>query len=136
MTFQLIQKGALKNFFKALFINTPVITALKKMSTAKSTPEGLKPQECERSSGWSKPPIPYMSKRDAVQKSLAVDNTANTMKLTLPGNVELRVSEKMYVPARKPVPRMMASDVRNSRPLRARVILSESRNTVVILRDA
>ncbi len=30
------------------------------MSTNKSTPEGLKPQECERSSGRSKPPISYI----------------------------------------------------------------------------
>ncbi len=30
------------------------------MSTSKSNPEGLKPQECERSSGRSKPPISYI----------------------------------------------------------------------------
>ncbi len=30
------------------------------MSTSKSSPEGLKPQECERSSGRAKPPISYI----------------------------------------------------------------------------
>ena len=46
----------------------------------------------QRNPGWSKPPIPYILKRDVVQELLAVDNATNTMNLTLPGKVELRVS--------------------------------------------
>ena len=49
-----------KTFFKALFYNTTLGDTLEKMSTNKSTPEGLKPQECKRSSGRNKPPIFYI----------------------------------------------------------------------------
>ena len=59
------------------------------MSHAKVAPEGLKPQECERNAGRSKPPIPYIPKKDVIQE--AVDSSANTLKLTLPHKVELRV---------------------------------------------
>ena len=59
------------------------------MSHAKVAPEGLKPQECERNSGRSRPPIPYIPKKDSIQE--AVDSSANTLKLTLPHRVELRV---------------------------------------------
>ena len=59
------------------------------MSHAKVAPEGLKPQECERNAGRSKPPIPYIPEKDVLQE--AVDSSANTLKLTLPHKVELRV---------------------------------------------
>ena len=39
--------------------------------------------------GRSKPPIPYIPERDVIQE--AVDSSANTLKLTLPHKVELRV---------------------------------------------
>ena len=59
------------------------------MSHAKVAPEGLKPQECERNAGRSKPPIPYIPEKDVLQE--AVESSANTLKLTLPHKVELRV---------------------------------------------
>eukprot|EP00804_Cyclotella_cryptica_P019249 CCRYP_006145-RA/>CCRYP_006145-RA protein AED:0.47 eAED:0.41 QI:0/0/0/0.5/1/1/2/0/578 len=62
------------------------------MITSKAVPDGLKSQECERNLGQNKPPVPYIPERDVVQDALAVDTTASTMKLTLPGKVELRVS--------------------------------------------
>jgi hypothetical protein len=49
-----------KTFFKALFYNTALGRTLEKMSSSKSSPEGLKPSECERSSGRTKPPISYI----------------------------------------------------------------------------
>ena len=39
-----------------------------RMSHAKVTPEGLKPQECERNVGRSKPPIPYIPEKDVIQE--------------------------------------------------------------------
>ena len=57
--FQPLQRAP-TTFFKALFYYTPLGDALEKMSTSKSSPEGIKPQECERSSGRSKPPISYI----------------------------------------------------------------------------
>ncbi len=65
---------------------------MRRMSTIKAVPHGLKSQECKRNPGWSKPPAPYIPKRDVIQDALAVDTTTNTMKLTLPGKVESRVS--------------------------------------------
>ena len=59
------------------------------MSHAKVAPEGLKPQECERNAGRSKPPIPYIPEKDVIQE--AVDSGASTLKLNLPHKVELRV---------------------------------------------
>jgi hypothetical protein len=59
------------------------------MNHVKVAPEGLKPQECERNAGRSKPPIPYIPEKDVIQE--AVDPGANTLKLTLPHKVELRV---------------------------------------------
>jgi hypothetical protein len=81
--------SAPKSFFKALFICTRLGIALRRMSHAKVAPEGLKPQECERNAGRSKPPIPYIPEKDVLQE--AVDSSANTLKLTLPHKVELRV---------------------------------------------
>ena len=63
--------------------------AAARMSHAKVAPEGLKPQECERNAGRSKPPIPYIPEKDVLQE--AVESSANTLKLTLPHKVELRV---------------------------------------------
>jgi hypothetical protein len=55
------------------------------MLTAKSISEGLKPRECERSSGPNKPPVSYIPKTDAAQ-----DTTHDrTMKV--------KVSEKMQL---------------------------------------
>ena len=59
------------------------------MSHVKVAPEGLKPQECERNVGRSKPPIPYIPEKDVIQE--VVDSSANTLKLILPHKVELRV---------------------------------------------
>jgi hypothetical protein len=41
------------------------------MSLAKSVPDGLKPQECERTKLREPPPIPYISKKDKVQEEVA-----------------------------------------------------------------
>ena len=57
------------------------------MGHTKVAPEGLKPQDCERDAGRSKPPIPYIPKKDVIQE--AVDSSVNTLKLTLPHKVEL-----------------------------------------------
>ena len=59
------------------------------MSHAKVAPEGLKPQECERNTSRSRPPIPYIPEKDFIQE--AVDSSASTLKLMLPHKVELRV---------------------------------------------
>ncbi len=63
----------------------PLGVALQKRSSTKSTPEGLKPQECERSSGWSKPPISYIPEKDTIQDT--------THDLTL----KIKVSDKMQL---------------------------------------
>ena len=60
------------------------------MSHAKLAPEGLKPQECERNAGRSRPPIPYIPEKDVLQE--VVDSSVNTLKLTLPHKVELHIS--------------------------------------------
>ena len=59
------------------------------MSHANVAPEGLKPQECERNTGRSRPPIPYIPEKDVIQE--AVDSSANMMKLMLSHKVELHV---------------------------------------------
>jgi hypothetical protein len=41
------------------------------MSLAKSVPEGLKPQECERTKLREPPPIPYICKKDEVQEEVS-----------------------------------------------------------------
>ena len=63
--------------------------AARRMSHAKVDPEGLKPQECERNAGRSRPPIPYIPEKDVCQE--AVDSSANLLKLTLSDKVELRI---------------------------------------------
>ncbi len=60
-----------------------------RMSHTKVAPERLKPQECERNAGRSKPPIPYIPEKDDIQE--AVDSSANTLKSTSPHKVELRI---------------------------------------------
>ena len=93
-------------------------------STVSSALTGTEPR--------SSPPNSASTKLDErTYPSTSVNTSENSL-----SNVELSVSEKIYVPARKPVPRMMASEVRNSRPLRARVILNDSRSTALILRGA
>ena len=59
------------------------------MSHVKVASEGLKPQECERNAGRSRPPIPYIPEKDVIQE--ATDSSTNTLKLMLPHRVELRV---------------------------------------------
>ena len=78
-----------KSFFKALFIGTRLGATATRMSHAKAAPEGLRPEECERNAGRIKPPIPYIPEKDILQE--AVESSANTLKLTLPHKVELRV---------------------------------------------
>ena len=76
-----------KSFFKALFIRTSLGTALKKMRLSKAFQDGLKPQEYKQGSGRVKLPIPYIPEKDELQEAL--EATANTIKLTLPGKVGL-----------------------------------------------
>ena len=57
----------------------------------KAVPEGLKPQKCEKNAGTSKPPIPHIPEKDVIQE--ATDSSANTLKLTLPHKVELRIQD-------------------------------------------
>jgi hypothetical protein len=78
-----------EEFFKALFYGTSLSAAARRMSHPKVAPEGLKPQECERNTGRSKPPISYITKKDVIKE--AVDFSANILKLTLPHKVELPV---------------------------------------------
>ena len=63
---------------------------LKKMTLSKAVPKGLKPQECERGSVRNKPLIPYIPEKDKLQE--AVESGTSTIKLMLPGKVELQVS--------------------------------------------
>jgi len=79
-----------RRVFKALFIGASLGAAATRMSHAKVALEGLKPQECERNSGRSRPPILYIPEKGVLQE--AVDSSANTLKLTLPHKVELRIS--------------------------------------------
>ena len=51
------------------------------MSSSKSSPEGLKPQECERSSGRSKPPISYIP--TAMDTTKVVNKIKVSNKMTL-----------------------------------------------------
>jgi hypothetical protein len=73
--------------FKALFYDTRLRAALTRMSHAKVAPKGLKPQECERNVGRSRPLNPYIPEKDVIQEAL--ESSANTLKLTLSYKVEL-----------------------------------------------
>ena len=75
--------------FKALFIGTSLRAAAIRMSHTKVAPKGLKPLECERNLGKSRPPIPYIPEMDSIQEAL--DSSANTLKLILPHKAELRI---------------------------------------------
>ena len=85
----LLHQGTPKRFFKALFVGTPLGTALRNTRMSKAVSDGLKPQECKQGSGRVKQPIPYIPEKDELQE--AVDSTAS-IKLTLPTKVELQVS--------------------------------------------
>ncbi len=41
------------------------------MSLSKSVPEGLKPQECERTKLREPPPVPYEPTKDEIQEEVA-----------------------------------------------------------------
>jgi hypothetical protein len=41
------------------------------MSLGKSVPEGLNPQECERTKQREPPPVPYIPEKDKVQEEVA-----------------------------------------------------------------
>ena len=62
------------------------------MSHAKVAPEGLKPQECERNVGRSKPPIPYIPEKEVIQE--VIDSSANMLKLILPMELHIPVWSK------------------------------------------
>ena len=63
--------------------------ALRRINHAKVAREGLKPQEHEGNMGRNKPIILFIPKKDVIQE--AIDFSANTLKLTLPHKVELRI---------------------------------------------
>ena len=81
--------SAPKSSFKALFYDTSLSAAARSMSHKKVAPEGLKPQECKRNVVRSNPPIPYIPKKDVIQK--AVESGANMLKFTLLHKMELRI---------------------------------------------
>jgi hypothetical protein len=76
-----------KSFFTALFIRTSLGTALEMMMLCKAVPDGPKPKECEWGSGHKKPPITYIPEKDELQEG--VEAAAYTLKITLPGKVEV-----------------------------------------------
>ncbi len=53
------------------------------MSTSKSNPEGLKPQECERSSRRSKPPISYIPAAMDIPKVINKVKVSDKMTLSV-----------------------------------------------------
>jgi len=81
--------GAPKSFFKALFIIMHFRTSLRRMSHLRTVPDRLKPQECKKNAGWSKTHIPYIPEKDVLQEAL--DISVNSLTLTMPHKVELRV---------------------------------------------
>ncbi len=48
-----------------------LLQGLHTMSLSKSVPEGLKPQECERTKLREPPPVPYVPTKDEVQEEVA-----------------------------------------------------------------
>jgi len=78
-----------QELLQSSFISTHLGTALGRLNHSKAIPDGLKPQECEQNAGQSKPHIPCIPVKDVIQEAL--DTTTNTLKLTLPHKVELRV---------------------------------------------
>ena len=71
-------------------IGTYIWVSLQIMSHSKAVPDDMKPEECKRNVGWSKPPILYIPEKDVIQKEL--DRSANTHRLTLPYKLESHVS--------------------------------------------
>jgi hypothetical protein len=64
------------------------------MSLAKSVPEGLKCQECERGVGGNKSPIRYIPESDPIQEALEKKKKTTYFKLTLPSTgSELSVAQ-------------------------------------------
>jgi hypothetical protein len=58
--------------FKKLIISTPtLLQGLHTISLAKSVPNGLNPQECNRTKLRKPPPVPYIPKKDKVQEEVA-----------------------------------------------------------------
>jgi hypothetical protein len=58
-------------FFKNLIVSTPLLLqGLHRMSLLKSVPEGLKPQECDRTKLHEPPPVPYIPSKDEVQEEV------------------------------------------------------------------
>ena len=53
-----------------MFIGNRLGIALRTVSHAKVAPKGLKPQECERNAGRSKPPIPYIPEEHDLQEAV------------------------------------------------------------------
>jgi len=76
----LIQLTVPQRVFKALNLGTHLGDAAARMSHTKVAPDEFKPHECERNAGRSKPPIPYIPKKDVIQE--AVDSITNMLKLT------------------------------------------------------
>ncbi len=61
-----------RSFFKKLVISMPLLLqGLHKMSLAKSVPDGLSPQEFERTKLREPPPVPYVPTKDEVQEEVA-----------------------------------------------------------------
>ena len=58
------------------------------MISSKSVPNGIKPQECERSPWWNKTPILYIPEKDAIQDT----SSGHTVKIMLSNKVELRMT--------------------------------------------
>ncbi len=67
--FQCFVNKALRSAFKKPIISMPsLLRGLRTMSLAKSVPDRLKPQECERTKLRESPPVPYIPEKDKVQE--------------------------------------------------------------------
>jgi hypothetical protein len=70
--FQRFLNQAPHSSFKKLIVSSPsLLRDLHTMSLSKSVPEGLKPQECERTKLCELPPVPYVPTKDEVQEEVA-----------------------------------------------------------------
>jgi hypothetical protein len=69
--FQRFLNQALHSSFKKLIVSMPsLLQGLHTMSLLKSVPEGLKPQECERTKLREPPPVLYVPTKDEVQEEV------------------------------------------------------------------
>jgi hypothetical protein len=59
------------SFKKLIVLMSLLLQGLHMMSLEKSVPEGLKPQECERTKLREPPPVPYVPVKDEVQEKAA-----------------------------------------------------------------